>query len=358
MSPFFNDLLPLASGQANLGVNRGTNANSFDITSIAPFLRVHCLSGIFHDPLRGESGVLRFNAQSGIFEISLNGGRSFIGIIGDLSQTLQTAYNNGPVLALLQQFGNLNILSKTSTISIATDGNRAPINISGLIAIPPQPFSNPNIGDIIMLTHSISSGTPLELKLLDINNVNAKSLGLGTLVLNTGSGLANISIGSGIAQFRSNSSVTLDISTLPSSGLGIGFDIQDFFDANYLIGETTTPKGFTVLSPGLYRITYNISLSKTAGTGSKISQTYLRRNLHETITYGQSFSYHHSIVNDKNTCYASVLVEANAGDFFTVFVNLVGTVVAGDITSTLQNDCWCIVEKVGSRRHEGLVAGI
>jgi hypothetical protein len=93
------DLLPGASGFANLGVNVGPNAqNAFDITTLAPFNHVHQVSGVFHDPLLGQSGVLRFNHEQGAFQVSVDGGATFlnlsagagvdsVGVLGDTNLT-------------------------------------------------------------------------------------------------------------------------------------------------------------------------------------------------------------------------------------------------------------------------------
>lgn len=78
--PFNGDLVPTTSGFANLGVDVGPNAqNAFDATDLAirPFNHIHQVSGIFHDPLHGQSGVLRYNQNLACFEISVDGGRVF-----------------------------------------------------------------------------------------------------------------------------------------------------------------------------------------------------------------------------------------------------------------------------------------
>ena len=76
--PFNGDLVPAVSGFANLGVNVGPNSsNAFDITSIRPFNHVHQVSGIFHDPVQGQSGVLRYSRAALAFEVSVDGGLTF-----------------------------------------------------------------------------------------------------------------------------------------------------------------------------------------------------------------------------------------------------------------------------------------
>jgi hypothetical protein len=98
--PINGDLVPGASGRANLGVDVGANAiNAFNISSIRPFNHVHLVSGVFHDPLHGQSGVVRFSQSVGTFEFSVDGGLTFtalgaggggvtsVGVIGDADLT-------------------------------------------------------------------------------------------------------------------------------------------------------------------------------------------------------------------------------------------------------------------------------
>jgi hypothetical protein len=96
MTKINGDLIPIASGVANLGVN-GNAAGAYDITSIAPFAHIHQNSGVFHDSETGQSGVLRYSQAAGAFQISIDGGRTFsnlsaggvssVGVIGDVDLT-------------------------------------------------------------------------------------------------------------------------------------------------------------------------------------------------------------------------------------------------------------------------------
>ena len=72
-----SDLVPGASGRAHLGVDGGPNVGAFDITSIRPFGHIHLVSGVFHDPLYGSSGVVRYNQVNQCLEVSVNGGIGF-----------------------------------------------------------------------------------------------------------------------------------------------------------------------------------------------------------------------------------------------------------------------------------------
>jgi hypothetical protein len=99
--PINGDLVPSTSGRSNLGVDVGVNgSNAFDIASIRPFNHIHQISGVFHDPIMGTSGIIRFNQQGGTFEASSDGGITFssfpaagsvsvtsVGVIGDTNLT-------------------------------------------------------------------------------------------------------------------------------------------------------------------------------------------------------------------------------------------------------------------------------
>ena len=96
--PINGDIVPVVSGASHLGVDESTGAGSFDIGSISPFGNIHMLSGIFHDPIMGQSGVIRFSLPGGGLEQSVDGGASFtligacggvtsIGVLGDTNLT-------------------------------------------------------------------------------------------------------------------------------------------------------------------------------------------------------------------------------------------------------------------------------
>lgn len=143
------DLLPQASGSASLGVDgAGQPVNaSFDITSIAPFNHIHQLSGVYHDPLLGQSGVIRFNmrAASGpCMELSVDGGLTF----GCLATTDNVVTSVG-VIGDANLTGNVDLASPASGfIAIFDTADASPINfavdtlgLSGLYGFPTQGFN-------------------------------------------------------------------------------------------------------------------------------------------------------------------------------------------------------------------------
>jgi len=348
------DTLPISSGRGHIGISEGISRGSFNFSTLRPYLVMCHMSGVYHDNY-GESGVLRFDAELKRFQFSVNGGLSFTNIINP-TETLQTLYNNGEVAIINSTFDNINFISQSSNVIFGTDSRRTPINISGLVA---HPQTSHVLGDLTMLIHSITSGNPLHGSSSSAI-ARSRSLGVGTLLLNTGSGIVNISIGSGIAQFRSSIAVTVDTST---SGVAVPMSLQDFSDLNYVagnaggVGHVPPPRTFIVLSPGLYRISYNITLDRTSGNNPRTIKTYVRRNLHESLSNGISYTFHRDTTDGENTAHGSFLTEANAGDFFTIYCQYASTTTASTIV-TLPNDCWCVVEKIGARRHESRISGI
>lgn len=142
--PINGDLIPSVSGRSHLGINATTNVGGFDITALRPFGNVHLVSGVFHDPLYGQSGVLRYNRQLPGFEISVDGGLTFnqvatgagavssIGVIGDTNLT-----------------GNIDLAVPTSGfMTIQDSADASPLlfsvntlGLSGLWAFPAQGFN-------------------------------------------------------------------------------------------------------------------------------------------------------------------------------------------------------------------------
>lgn len=141
---FVDDLIPFVSGQAHLGVN-AFGPEAFDITSIKPFGHVHMISGIFHDTILGQSGVIRYNRAGAVFELSVDGGLTFdpiqtgtpggvssIGVIGDANLT-----------------GAVDVASPASGFIVIQDsGDASPLlwsldqlGLSGLWRFPTQGFN-------------------------------------------------------------------------------------------------------------------------------------------------------------------------------------------------------------------------
>ena len=138
------DLYPGVSGSASLGINQGTVAGSFDITTLAPFNTIHTLSGVFHDPLMGQSGVIRYNRQAAAFEVSVDGGLTFsaittggtsvlsIGVIGDTNLT-----GNVDVATVASGFMTIQDTADASPLVFSVNT----LGLSGLWAFPTQGFN-------------------------------------------------------------------------------------------------------------------------------------------------------------------------------------------------------------------------
>lgn len=162
--PFNGDLIPTTSGFANLGANVGPNAqNAFDGTQgeIRPFNHIHQVSGVFHDPLHGQSGVIRFNQNAGAFQVSVDGGLTFqslsagagvdsIGVIGDTNLTgnidLASAANSG-FLAIFDT-------SDASPIQFAVDQ----LGLSGLWDFPTQGFNGSVVNSLTDFNGTTAQG--------------------------------------------------------------------------------------------------------------------------------------------------------------------------------------------------------
>jgi len=145
--PFNGDLVPSTSGFANLGANIGPNAqNAFDGTQgeIRPFNHIHQVSGVFHDPLHGQSGVMRFNQNVSSFEVSVDGGLTFtalsagagvdsVGVLGDTNLTGNIDLASAAASGFLAIFDTAN----ASPIQFAVDQ----LGLSGLWDFPAQGFN-------------------------------------------------------------------------------------------------------------------------------------------------------------------------------------------------------------------------
>lgn len=142
---FVYDLIPGASGFANLGVDVDSNSNNaFDITSIAPFNQIHLNSGVYHDPLMGQSGVIRYSRQRAAFQMSVDGGLTFNDV-----PTSATVVTSVGVIGGADLTGNVDLSSSASGFLVIGDtGGASPITfnvdqlgLSGLWRFPAQGFN-------------------------------------------------------------------------------------------------------------------------------------------------------------------------------------------------------------------------
>ena len=144
------DLIPGSSGQAHLGVNGGVG-DAFDITTLTPFGHIHMNSGVWHDPLTGQSGVLRYSQAAGAFQISIDGGRTF----SDLTTGATTVTSVG-VIGGANLTGNIDLASNASGFLAITDtGGASPLvfsvdhlALSGLWRFPTQGFNGSVVNEL------------------------------------------------------------------------------------------------------------------------------------------------------------------------------------------------------------------
>jgi hypothetical protein len=160
--PFNGDLVPTTSGFANLGVNVDSNAqNAFDITSIRPFNHIHMVSGVFHDPVHGQSGVFRFNQQAGAFQISVDGGLTFqnlsangvssVGVLGDTDLIGDIDLASAGGSGFLAIFDTAN----ASPIQFAVDQ----LGLSGLWDFPTQGFNGSVVNELTDFNGTTAQGS-------------------------------------------------------------------------------------------------------------------------------------------------------------------------------------------------------
>lgn len=139
-----NDLIPLSSGLASLGVNQSFG-DSFDATDIRPFNHIHMISGIFHDSLAGQSGCIRYSKAANAFQVSVDGGLTFNNIATGGTVVTSIGVINGANLT-----GDVDLAPTASGfINITDNAGATPISfsldvwgLSGLYGFKSTGFSN------------------------------------------------------------------------------------------------------------------------------------------------------------------------------------------------------------------------
>jgi hypothetical protein len=143
--PINGDLIPSVSGFANLGINVSSNGrDAFDITTLRPFGHIHLVSGVYHDPLLGQSGVIRYNRATPAFQVSLDGGLTFQDVV-----TGATVVTSVGVIGDVNLTGNVDFATRASGFMVIEDtGDASPLlwavntlGLSGLWRFPTQGFN-------------------------------------------------------------------------------------------------------------------------------------------------------------------------------------------------------------------------
>lgn len=84
------DLLPQQSGSASIGVQQLNGIGGIVPGSIKPYNRIHFVSGVIHEPIFGQSGVLRYAQYAGSIEVSRFGLP-----VGYMQDALEISTNGG-----------------------------------------------------------------------------------------------------------------------------------------------------------------------------------------------------------------------------------------------------------------------
>lgn len=220
--------------------------------------------------------------------------------------------------------------------------NRFPaLNCSGQIN---GPTTNLEVGDLWSVLHSQGSGI-LEPGVNTQALITAKSLGPASILFNSGSGIMNVSFGSGVVQVTNLAAQNIATRTptkINWSLTGVGSGISDNF---FAVGSDSV----TILVAGLYRLSYKIGLALTAGT----TQTTFKAEAYRTIPGGTAASMSnaksYAPVNSTNAVRSNAtngygtLFNANAGDIIDIrgsydqgFSGNTSTLTAGESTLCLE----------------------
>lgn len=185
--------------------------------------------------------------------------------------TLQSAYEgNNNVFTTLAQGGPVNLIGiDTYGLGLYQQANGHPhILMSGII-----PLVSTGLGRGAYWSQAHTAGMAVQLQGLSAPTTSAeasaRSLGIQTLFMDTGSGIVNVRAGSGIAQFF-NVSASAAITEV---GLNVPINSNTNPDTWFAV---STASGIRPWVPGKYRITYAAIVEKTQGNLSQAAKTELR----------------------------------------------------------------------------------
>ena len=302
------------------------------------------------------------SANDGFFPLAVSG------IFG-----LNDAYKGGAEINVNGNNGDINIYSAFRKLQFVT-GSRAPLRLSGILIAPVTTGSTNNEqGDINSCLHGMLkpvakfTGAAANVNSytdpVDADEMKARALGVGTLFFNTGSGIANIAIGSGIAQWNFTtykSGSTYPLSLTKETFVRLPLSTETISDLNYTY--VSGPTGVAIWSPGLYKCTYSCTFRRITPSAT-LREAAVRAVLlpqlvnvaipgvSGTYTIPQSHAYcNMSSTNAPNgSLHNSFLFNADAGDFLALEGALVDITGADGLNLTTSGTLM-IIEKIGPKR--------
>lgn len=191
--------------------------------------------------------------------VNLSANESYVTMIrGNVAagNDLQTAYENGDTV-ILNSSSDLEVwAANASTFKFVGTGDNPALNISG---VSRPSTTSQALGNIDLVYHGNvhSDATPT------LEEAQAQSLGLATLALNTGSGIANVMVGSGIQRYRDNAGGQ-SIANFPTF-TPITMASERFATDQYYAYDSSVT-GVRVFVTGLYLINGICAFSATGAT--------------------------------------------------------------------------------------------
>jgi len=253
--------------------------------------------------------------------------------------TLQRAYDNGQTI-FIDSAQDLQIAAGNHKLKLGTNGDKAEINMSGLLTYP---SSDLELGDVNMIVHGqepLHGGITTPTSQAE---AQALSLGIGIPVINTGSGIINVSVGSCVGQFFNTSNQTLSTSATNINFTSAGNNIPDGHFISSSIND------IQILVPGLYRLWYAASAEKTSGSTGQRVDAAIKINAKTILGSDASCILNDSTNLKFNTANGLCMFDANAGDIVAMTMTLSNS-PGGNSVRAVTRRCNILIEWIGVRR--------
>lgn len=260
----------------------------------------------------------------------------------DIGSGLQRAYNAGRTVVLNSAIGDLQLISNTAKAKFAGT-TLAPLNLSGVFT---RPTVTLEMGDMYSMAHSAMEDLGVNTQATTQAIASAKALGLATPVFNTGSGIVNFALSSGVMQCVNNGAQTI---TTAFTDVNLN-TITATADQNYTLSATPGSGVITVMSPGLYKISYKVAFAKTVGTLPQTAEVKLVVNNDGIAVLGSVIdAFMFDAVNAAKSSGGTVIFQnLNAGDNLRLQAN--STLAGANNCQIMNRGAIFCIEKLGSKR--------
>lgn len=248
--------------------------------------------------------------------------------------TLQAAYDAGQTIFL--DGPDMQIAAAGGKLKLSTDGDRAELNMSGLLDLP---STDREVGDISFVRHGAGFPSITVVSPADEDTARAQALGIGDVTINTASGVTNFILASGIGEFDGFG--TQQNMNVAGTDVDFNWDRVNH-DSAYLVNPT---RDIVFLTPGWFKVTYGMSYDHSVGNTRSIIRVRATLN-GSVVTRSTSYAYSRNTTAQESSCSRTFTINADPNDILIIQNATLDVGTQAGISA----ECCLLIERLGPKQ--------